>query len=137
MSVYRVTEVIGTSPTSWEDAAKAALWAAARTLRDLRIAEVVEQDIVVGDAGTWSPGWLVFAALGSFVFGGGIGFVIGQIVGLTLALIATAAPARSRLAIVRVAVGVGKGERRDCGAQHVHRQRRGGGRHRVDLPGFY
>ena len=52
MSVYRVTEVIGTSPTSWEDAAKAALWAAARTLRDLRIAEVVEQDIVVGDAGT-------------------------------------------------------------------------------------
>ena len=51
MSVYRVTEVIGTSPTSWEDAAKAAIWAAARTLRDLRVAEVVEQDITVGEAG--------------------------------------------------------------------------------------
>ncbi|HWF00704.1 MAG TPA: dodecin family protein [Caulobacteraceae bacterium] len=51
MSVYRVTEVIGTSPTSWEDAAKAAIWAAARTLRDLRVAEVVEQDIVLGASG--------------------------------------------------------------------------------------
>ena len=51
MSVYRVTEVIGTSPTSWEEAAKAAIWTAARTLRDLRVAEVVEQDIVLGASG--------------------------------------------------------------------------------------
>ena len=52
MSVYRVTEVIGTSPTSWEDAAKAAISAAARTLRDLRVAEVVEQDIALNESGT-------------------------------------------------------------------------------------
>jgi hypothetical protein len=45
MSVYRVTEIIGTSKTSWEDAAKEALVAAAGSLRDLRVAEVVEQDI--------------------------------------------------------------------------------------------
>ena len=51
MSVYRVTEVIGTSPTSWEDAAKAAISAAAHTLRDLRIAEVVEQDIALNESG--------------------------------------------------------------------------------------
>ena len=40
MSVYRVTEVIGTSPTSWEEAAKEALAATAGSLRDLRVAEV-------------------------------------------------------------------------------------------------
>ena len=51
MSVYRVTEVIGTSPTSWEEAARTAITAAARTLRDLRIAEVVEQDIALNEAG--------------------------------------------------------------------------------------
>jgi hypothetical protein len=45
MSVYRVTEVIGTSKTSWEEAAKEALTAASGSLRDLRVAEVVEQDI--------------------------------------------------------------------------------------------
>jgi flavin-binding protein dodecin len=45
MSVYRVTEIIGTSKTSWEDAAKEALTAAAGSLRDLRVAEVVELDI--------------------------------------------------------------------------------------------
>jgi flavin-binding protein dodecin len=45
MSVYRVTEIIGTSKTSWEDAAKEALAAAAGSLRDLRVAEVVELDI--------------------------------------------------------------------------------------------
>ena len=38
--VYRVTEVIGTSTTSWEDAAKNAVTTASKTLRDLRIAEV-------------------------------------------------------------------------------------------------
>jgi len=41
-SVYRVTEVIGTSAHSWEDAAKTAVQTAAGTLRDLRIAEVVK-----------------------------------------------------------------------------------------------
>ena len=42
--VYRVTEVIGTSAQSWEDAAKNAVETAADTLRDLRIAEVVKMD---------------------------------------------------------------------------------------------
>jgi flavin-binding protein dodecin len=51
MSVYRVTEIIGTSPTSWEDAAKEALAAAASSLRDLRVAEVVKLDIALGDKG--------------------------------------------------------------------------------------
>ena len=44
-SVYRVTEVIGTSATSWEDAARNAVETAARTVRDLRIAEVVKTDL--------------------------------------------------------------------------------------------
>jgi flavin-binding protein dodecin len=51
MSVYRVTEIIGTSPTSWEAAAKEALAAAAASLRDLRVAEVVQLDIALGDKG--------------------------------------------------------------------------------------
>jgi hypothetical protein len=51
MSVYRVTEVIGTSERSWEDAAQQAVSAAARSLRDLRVAEVVEQDLTLGDDG--------------------------------------------------------------------------------------
>lgn len=51
MSVYRVTEVIGTSDRSWEDAAQQAVTAAARSLRDLRVAEVVEQDLTVGENG--------------------------------------------------------------------------------------
>jgi len=46
-SVYRVTEVIGTSTTSWEDAAKNAVETAAATLRDLRVAEVVKMDMKV------------------------------------------------------------------------------------------
>ena len=46
-SVYRVFEVIGTSPKSWEDAAMAAIKHASRSLRDLRVAEVVEQDLVI------------------------------------------------------------------------------------------
>ena len=45
-SVYTVVELIGTSDKSWEDAAKAAVERAAKSLRDLRVAEVVEQDIV-------------------------------------------------------------------------------------------
>jgi dodecin len=45
--VYRVIEVIGTSNTSWEEAAKKAVQTASRSLRDLRIAEVVKQDMKV------------------------------------------------------------------------------------------
>ena len=48
-SVYRVTEVIGTSATSWEDAANTAVQTAAGTLRDLRIAEVVKMDVKIED----------------------------------------------------------------------------------------
>lgn len=51
MSVYRVTEIIGTSSTSWEDAAAQAIRTAAGTLRDLRVAEVVKQDIHLDDGG--------------------------------------------------------------------------------------
>ncbi|HVN00839.1 MAG TPA: dodecin domain-containing protein [Caulobacteraceae bacterium] len=51
MSVYRVTEIIGTSKTSWEEAAREALIAAAGSLRDLRVAEVVEQDITLDAKG--------------------------------------------------------------------------------------
>jgi flavin-binding protein dodecin len=45
--VYRVTEIIGTSKTSWEDAAKNAVQTASRTLRDLRIAEIQKLDMTV------------------------------------------------------------------------------------------
>ncbi len=45
--IYRVTEVIGTSTKSWEDASKNAIEAASKTLRDLRIAEVSKLDIKV------------------------------------------------------------------------------------------
>ena len=48
-SVYKVIELVGTSPQSWEQAAKVAVERAAKTLRDLRIAEVVEQDLVIDD----------------------------------------------------------------------------------------
>jgi dodecin len=51
MSVYRVTEIIGTSSTSWEDAAAEAIRTAAGTLRDLRVAEVVKQDIHLDEGG--------------------------------------------------------------------------------------
>ncbi len=45
MSVYKIVEIVGTSASSWEDAAVQAVNTAKETLRDLRIAEVVEQDI--------------------------------------------------------------------------------------------
>jgi len=48
-AVYRVTDVIGTSKVSWEDAAKNAVEAAATTLRDLRIAEVGKLDMKIED----------------------------------------------------------------------------------------
>jgi flavin-binding protein dodecin len=46
-SVYRVTEVIGVSSESWEAAARAAVETAANTVRDLRIAEVIRQDVTI------------------------------------------------------------------------------------------
>ena len=48
-AVYLVTDVIGTSKVSWEDAAKNAVEAAATTLRDLRIAEVGKLDMKIED----------------------------------------------------------------------------------------
>jgi flavin-binding protein dodecin len=47
--VYKVIELIGTSEESWEKAAAAAVALAAESLRDLRIAKVVEQDMVIED----------------------------------------------------------------------------------------
>ncbi len=48
-SVYRVTEVVGVSSESWEDAARAAVETAAQSVRELRIAEVVRQDLTIQD----------------------------------------------------------------------------------------
>ncbi len=50
-SVYRVTEIVGTSTRSWEDAVKSAVQTAAKSLRDLRVAEVGALDVTVGDDG--------------------------------------------------------------------------------------
>jgi dodecin len=46
-SVYKVIELVGTSTESWEKAARAAVERAAESLRELRVAEVVEQDLVI------------------------------------------------------------------------------------------
>ena len=51
MSVYRVTDLIGTSTQSWEDAASVALKTAGGTLRNIRVAEVVAQDIHLTEDG--------------------------------------------------------------------------------------
>jgi flavin-binding protein dodecin len=48
-SVYKVIELVGTSTESWEKAAVAAVTTAAKSLKDLRIAEVVEQDLQIED----------------------------------------------------------------------------------------
>jgi dodecin len=48
-SVYRVTEVIGTSPDGWAEAAAAAVETAAKSVRDLRIAEVIREDVAIRD----------------------------------------------------------------------------------------
>lgn len=48
-AVYRVTEVIGVSSESWEAAARNAVEVAAKTVRDLRIAEVIRQDVTIED----------------------------------------------------------------------------------------
>jgi dodecin len=48
-SVYRVTEVVGVSSESWEAAARLAIETAAATVRDLRVAEVIRQDLTIED----------------------------------------------------------------------------------------
>jgi dodecin len=47
--IYKVVEIIGSSKISWEDAAKRAVQTAARTLRDLRVAEISKLDMKVED----------------------------------------------------------------------------------------
>ena len=49
--VYRVTEVIGVSSESWEAAARNAVETAAKTVRDLRVAEVLREDVTIQDGG--------------------------------------------------------------------------------------
>lgn len=48
-SIYRVTELVGTSKTGWEDAVKNAVQTASKTLRDLRVAEVTKLDVTIDD----------------------------------------------------------------------------------------
>jgi flavin-binding protein dodecin len=48
-SVYRVTEVVGVSPDSWEQATKNAVEVVGQSVRELRIAEVVRQDVTIAD----------------------------------------------------------------------------------------
>jgi flavin-binding protein dodecin len=48
-SVYRVTEVVGVSSESWEAAARVAVETAAKSVRELRVAEVVRQDVTIQD----------------------------------------------------------------------------------------
>jgi len=78
-SVYKIVEVIGTSPTSWEEAGRRAIQAASKTLRDLRIAEVVKQDMAIENgkvvAYRTRPAATVFTLPGS-------GFALVRAVGL-------------------------------------------------------
>lgn len=53
-SVYKVIELVGTSDSSWEDAAKTAVMTAGQSLRDLRIAEVIKLDMQLDDDGNVS-----------------------------------------------------------------------------------
>jgi flavin-binding protein dodecin len=53
-SVYRVTEIIGVSTESWEAAARSAVETAAKSVRDLRVAEVVRQDVTIENGGVVS-----------------------------------------------------------------------------------
>lgn len=50
MGVYKIIELVGTSPESWEKAAAAAVEMAAKSLRDLRIVEVIQLDMQLEDA---------------------------------------------------------------------------------------
>ncbi|ACL02653.1 protein of unknown function DUF1458 [Desulfatibacillum aliphaticivorans] len=49
MSVYKIIELVGSSPTSWEEAAKLAVETASQSLKDLRVAEVKELDLKIED----------------------------------------------------------------------------------------
>lgn len=49
-AVYKIIEIVGTSPTSWEDAARMAVESAAKTLRDLRVAEITKLDMKLDDS---------------------------------------------------------------------------------------
>ena len=49
MSTYKIIDLVGSSPTSWEEAAKSAIDTAGKSLRDLRIAEVTKLDLTVED----------------------------------------------------------------------------------------
>jgi flavin-binding protein dodecin len=51
-SVYKVIEIVGTSETSWEDATASAVATASKTLRDLRVAEVVKHDVTINEDGS-------------------------------------------------------------------------------------
>lgn len=51
MSAYKVIEIIGSSPNSWEEAAKNAIMEAAKSIRHLRVAEVVQLDVNLSDSG--------------------------------------------------------------------------------------
>jgi flavin-binding protein dodecin len=53
-SVYRVTEVIGSSSDSWEAAARSAVETAGKSVRDLRVAEVIKQDLTIEDGAVTS-----------------------------------------------------------------------------------
>lgn len=46
-SVYKIIEIVGTSPVSWEDATRIAVETTSKTLEDLRIAEIVKQDVTI------------------------------------------------------------------------------------------
>ncbi|MBK5093689.1 MAG: dodecin domain-containing protein [Actinobacteria bacterium] len=48
-SVYKIIEIVGSSPTSWEEAAKAAVEMASASLKDLRVAEVTKLDLKIED----------------------------------------------------------------------------------------
>jgi len=48
-SIYKIVELVGTSASSWEDAAKNAVETASRTLKDLRIAEITKLDLRIED----------------------------------------------------------------------------------------
>lgn len=48
-AVYKIVEVVGSSPTSWEAAARTAVESAAKTLRDMRVAEIVKLDMKLDD----------------------------------------------------------------------------------------
>jgi dodecin len=50
-TVYKILEVVGSSPKSWEDAARIAVETAAKTLRDLRVAEITKLDMKIDKAG--------------------------------------------------------------------------------------